>query len=137
PCQPSLLTVDVVDMLPWTASFIVCDDESGMTTILTYRNAEGFLCFLGLPCLGSTFAITKTLLWFWLPLPRLVVSSVFSSEYDLKNASSSSTTPFRSYLSSRMPMTKRSLCIINHIGSYLLWPNCLCISTADIPFFVM
>lgn len=36
---------------------MVVAEEMGMTTILTYRKADGFLCFLGRPHFGSILAI--------------------------------------------------------------------------------
>src|SRR5208282_6702234 len=66
----------------------------------------------------------------------LFILGLSFSRWLSKNPSSISICPSNLYLSSRLPMQTRSLCIINHIGSYLLCPSCRCISKAEKLFLV-
>ena len=137
PRHPSLLTAFDGDTFADTVQFIVSALESGITTIFTKRNAEDFLFFFGLPRLGSTFAITKTLPCCSLPLPRLGLSFFLLSEWVLKKVSSSSTTQSNSYLSSREPIIILIFCIKAQIASQRLCPSWRYTSSAAILFLVM
>src|SRR5690554_4352690 len=84
-----------------------------------HLQVSGLLGFL--PGLGfSTVllsAITRTLVFFWLPRPRFNGFSFSSTDISVeKKASSSSMAPSSVYLSSRLPITSRSLLTISHMG---------------------